>query len=238
MREVLYYWNQKKNGSWLDYSRDSVWNTPNRSGFKDNSEWFSSASKAQKANYLWNLINSTSEKPPILKKYRSDTTSQKKRSEVRFKEFPKEDSDSDNIIVAPQRLNFDDADNTCWLFESGRKRYAMNNRDGTYRLMENLEHSIEKENKSFWNLFRPRKKDSHQYYDQYWVPNRAMRDPQTKVLDIRTVGLNHDENNKDYAKHNYSMFSNKNASTHTKENMGEFDLIDDWRAFPSKFKME
>lgn len=83
---------------------------------------------------------------------------------MRFKEFPKGDSDSDEMIL-PQKLNFDDIDNTDSLFESGRKRYAMRDKDGNFRLMENLEHSIEKENKSFWNFFRQEKKDP--YYDQY-----------------------------------------------------------------------
>jgi hypothetical protein len=222
LREIHSFYNNTKYPQGLDYNYDSIWGTPSQSGYKDRSECYSSASKAKRANVMWGRLNSTCEKQPILKRYRSDNTSQKKRDEkVRFKVLNGQERDSEYELT-PQRLDFSNVDNLNVPMDREYNNYRHNNRG----IMEDVEQSLEKE-QSFWNIFGGNRRDPYN-------PRGVKMDRNTKVIDIRNVGSNEDHKQLNYDKHTYSYSSKRHLDTENKENFGDYDLIEEYDEVPIK----
>ena len=142
---------------------------------------YSSASRVKNANLLWEMNNSTYDRPPILKKYKSNNTSQKKEdSKVRFRRFNKDESDDELI---PQRLDF--ADTSYEKVEYGpirRGEYAERrlNVDRNWKIMKN----VEKEGGYFDKLFGNSNKFSD--FEDPFDFNRSNSD-KPQVLDLRNI---------------------------------------------------
>lgn len=121
VNELLYLLQEQKKSPRRHHYGDSLLGTPQRSHHQDYSSYMSSGSKAEKANRLWELNNSTLDRPPILKKYRSDTSTRKEDSKVRFKGYKDQNLDSE---IVPQKLDFSDAKYDSQPFKrSSRRNY-------------------------------------------------------------------------------------------------------------------
>lgn len=235
IREVHYFYNQQLNLPGLDYGCDSLYGTPSKYSFKDYSEWFSSASRVKKANLLWDTLNSTSGKKPILKKHRSDNTSQKKKEDrVRFQGYARNDSDFEDEVV-PQRLDFSKLDYDDSLYDNkhkyGQPELRAGYRNPNSRLMDKIENSIERKKGSFWNIFGGRDdKEDYRYKDQIRVARDHYYDSNIKVVDLRNVGKWED------SRLGYSLSSAKYMNTREKERVGDYDLIEEYSELPTKSK--
>lgn len=127
IKEVIYFYNQQMVTPRYDAFYDPLLNTPCRSGYRDFTEWFSSASRARQANMLWERLNSTESKAATSK---PNSTKSILKDRVRFRER----RNSDEFEIVPQCLDFSNTKND----DSVRRR-------GNLRLMEGIEKSIEKE---------------------------------------------------------------------------------------------
>ena len=122
---------------------DSLVGTPKSSHFFEPRRPTSSK-KAYKANLLWEKNHSTSEKLPILKKFKSDSTSKKdSESRVKFHGYKMENSESRVFDPVPRKLNFDNcsSERRPWAREDTSPR----GNSRSYKIMEKLEHSMERD---------------------------------------------------------------------------------------------
>ena len=215
---------------------DSLLGTPHRSSQKDpyssinNSFMHSSASRAWNANRLWEANNSTVERHPILKKFKSDITPfRKEDSKVRFKEFKNnKELDSDYEII-PQRLDFSDSDYKYnKIYENTeRRKHSKDN----FRIMKNIEKSLERED-SYVNRLYFGKWQDNEFEDPFRDENQHFS--QTQKLDLRNIDKENRENNQERMgldrdwRYNESIRRKFGKQWVKKNSIGDYDLINEY----------
>mmetsp|Transcript_32815 Transcript_32815/g.29106 ORF Transcript_32815/g.29106 Transcript_32815/m.29106 type:complete len:196 (+) Transcript_32815:207-794(+) len=193
MREMLYLCQQQGMSPKPTQYCDSVLDTPQRSDFKD--------------------YNSSSRRPPILKRYRSNNTSMLKKedSKVRFKNLGTEERDR----IIPQRLDFD---------SSYAKPYS---RKENVRRMGDLERSIDRD-RYYYDYC-----DADEGYMEFDDSFDNRRDRQTQILDLRNIdekksnGSSRDKKKlPSFKKHSsYKGQKYRNYDDKNHETKGDYDLL-------------
>lgn len=225
IRHMHHYYNHYLNLSNVDFNCDTSVATSKGSGLKDYFDRAYSSNKARKVrdNYFDKYDTTTLDKPSILKKYVSDTSTKKKDDRVRFQDYGRKDSEDDSL-VKPVRLNFNDLDN-----DDPYNRYNCleEPKFRNNRLMQNIERSLEKENKPFWGDWGIFKNENERNMEYSIRMDRMRREQPTRRIDLRCIdGEYEDSKRKILDKHSIHIGSNDYEARQGRPIETRCDLVD------------
>ncbi|CAI2377958.1 unnamed protein product [Moneuplotes crassus] len=194
---------------------DSLLGTPQKGCYRECDSLCSSTTRSRKASRLWELENSTDHRPPILKKYQSDTPSNKEDSCIRFRKYRIRDTESE---VSPQKLQFSDDSYGSILHKRPRRTSS---RDSISHRYAYRKESPRKDKDSLLNIFSfGASKDESDHYQDKDYPRRP------RVLDLRCIDNKENVRPSNRWRPNYDPSRTQYTRQYeVKNSFGDYDLF-------------